>query len=94
MDQEALLDEVGRQLDIWASSYKNATESAKKIAEIDAARIVEEEKHLAYLNEQEMAANTVNELIADVPEDSDLYYKITELSQKKVSPVLMSQVIR
>ncbi len=66
--EKELREELERQVEAWAQSYRNVSSLGKQLAELDAMRASIEEKMMFEESERDRTAGTINSLIEDIDE--------------------------
>lgn len=88
------LDELGRLMESWSASYKNAKELSKQIAALDANRAVLIDKLTQEEEGARIASETINAMVEDIDEsDTKTIQQIEQLAKEKLFDVFMLGVI-
>ena len=87
MIPEEALEEVGRQLEIYASAFSNIGLINREIAALD-MQIMQKREELANMErEQSRASDTINGLISDY-DDDESKVKVNSLMSEKLGAIV------
>lgn len=92
MISEEVLEEVGRQLDIYASAFSNIGEANREIAALD-MQIAEKRDELEAMEKERIrASDTINSLIADYDDDKSKA-QVNDLMTRKLGALVFKGMV-
>jgi hypothetical protein len=92
MISEEVLEEIGRQLDIYASAFSSIGEANKEIAALDMQIAKKRDELEAMEKERIRASDTINSLIADYDDDKSKA-QVNDLMTRKLGTLVFKGMV-
>ena len=94
MIEPEVVEELRRQLEIWAGAYRNLESLNEKIIALDVERAALQTQYEGELNIRQEASDTVNALVSDIEETPENRAVVSKLLNECVASVIVEGFVQ